>query len=87
MPSLVVIRLEIKVKQRGYNVPPQPIWFQKAPARIGLRLHTRFHALFNDMAHIYLCECNSKIFMKKLILVIHGYDKHISKVDLHLQGL
>ena len=45
--------------------PPQLIWFQKTPAWIGLRLHTRFHALFNDMPHIYLCECNSKIFMAK----------------------
>ena len=38
MPSLVVIRSQIKEKQRGHNVPSQPIWFQKTPAWIGLTL-------------------------------------------------
>ena len=36
MPSLVVIRPQIKVKQRGGG-GAQPIWFQKTPAGIGLR--------------------------------------------------
>ena len=63
----VVIRLQIKEETEEGTMfpPPQPIWFQKTPAWIGFRLHTRFHALFNDMPHIYLCECNSKIFMAK----------------------
>ena len=33
-------------------MPPQTIWFQNTPAWIGLSLHTRFHALFNDMPHM-----------------------------------
>ena len=39
------------------------------------------------MRHIYLCECILKILSREFIPVIHGYEQHMSKVDLHLSGL
>ena len=41
----------------------------------------------NNMRHNYLCEYILKIFTRELILVIHGYDQRISKINLHLSEL
>ena len=51
-----------------------------------LRLHTRSQTLFNE---IIICvifvsvNAFKKFLSHELILVIHGYDQRMSKVDLH----
>ena len=54
------------------------------------RLHTRFQALFNKLIiSVIFVSVNAiqKFLSHELVLVIHGYDQRMSKVDLHLPGL
>ena len=53
------------------------------------RLHIRSQAFFNEIICSIFISVNAikKFLSHELILVIHGCDQHISKVDLHLPGL
>ena len=54
------------------------------------RLHTRSQALFNEIiicAIFISVNAFLKFLSRELILVIHGYDQRMSKVDLHSSEL
>ena len=54
------------------------------------RLDTRSQALFNEIMictiFIYV-NAIQKLLSHEFILITHGYDQRVSKVDLHLPGL
>ena len=54
------------------------------------RLHTRFQSLFYDIiicAIFISVNTIPKFLCHEFILIDHGYDQRMSKVDLHLPGL
>ena len=53
------------------------------------RLHTRSQALFNEIiiCAIFISEnAIQKLLLHELIVIIHGYDQRVSKVDLRVPG-
>ena len=44
--------------------------------------HNNNHNNNNNNVNAFL-----KFLLRELILIIHGYDQHMSKVDLHSSGL
>ena len=50
----------------------------------------RSEALFNEIityAIFIFVNSIQKLLLHELFLIIHGYDQHVSKVNLHLPGL